>query len=864
MNHQVRVLKNGLKVIVIKTDGPKVMSAQLWAGAGSADETVSNGGIAHVIEHMIFKGTPSRRVGEISSEIDTMGGAINAWTSFDETVFHLTVQTKFAKQSLQLLSDAIFNPLFDEHEFAKEKSVILEEIYMDYDDPETVASLLMFKNLFKDNSYGAPITGFPGVVSKFTRNDLLDFYKRFYRPNNLTLVIAGNFSIEKIFLYAEEFFTKSPLNKLTKKIKRYSPLKINTDRKCSISVKKMPHSLCSVAIGLQVPQYTHDDVPALDVLGAILGQGQSSRLERILVRNSMLAEDIDAMAYTPWRTGLLNIFAKVKSQNLAPFFKELCLQLNFLTQNILSSEEVNKAVRLLKGDDAFSYESVEAVARKAGYSSLYTGNPDYDASVYYEKISRVTPGDIKRVAEKYITKDSITAGIIIPDSQKEDNRQIKKIITDSITEAFKKSSSKNIKMEKKGSRYIYETDDGDTIIIEPVKGAKTVSARAAFLFGQSSEPSGSKGILHIMSSLLTRGSSLKSPDEFAKIMDLIPSSIQGFSGKHTFGISGEFLAQSFNEGFELMSEALLHPLFSQKEIDREIEITKSMIEESSTKGKSIAFRNFKKTLFKDHIYGCSIYGTMDSLNTINSKNLSSFYNRAIQNKMVLSICGAVNVNEAVNLAGTLFKREYTAPPSKEVKPWSHLKKSAQIVKKIDSEQSHVVIGFKGTTLHDEQKYPLDILMEIIGGSSGRLFNIIREKLSLAYEVSSFSFEGLVPGFAAFYAAITPGNEVKVVEIIKKELLDIILNGPSKEEFKRVKSSITGLKKIASQNYATRSADMSLGYIYGLGEDSEKKYIDSIEKVTLNQVRAAAELFFKDSKMIISLAGPVDENINLIG
>jgi zinc protease len=289
-----------------------------------------------------------------------------------------------------------------------------------------------------------------------------------------------------------------------------------------------------------------------------------------------------------------------------------------------------------------------------------------------------------------------------------------------------------------------------------------------------------------------------------------------------------------------------------------------MIEDSSTKGKSIAFRNFKKTLFKNHIYGSSIYGTVDSLNSINIKNLRSFYNRAIQNKMVLSICGAVNVNEAVNLASTLFKREYAAQPLKEVKQWTQLKKSTQIINKIDSEQSHVVMGFKGTTLQDEQKFPLDILMEIIGGSSGRLFNIIREKLSLAYEVSSFSFEGLVPGFAAFYAAITPGNEVKVVEIIKKELLDIILNGPSKEEFKRVKSSITGLKKIASQNYSTRSADMSLGYIYGLGEDSEKKYIDSIEKVTLNQVRAAAELFFKDSKMVISLAGPVDENINLIG
>jgi zinc protease len=343
-------------------------------------------------------------------------------------------------------------------------------------------------------------------------------------------------------------------------------------------------------------------------------------------------------------------------------------------------------------------------------------------------------------------------------------------------------------------------------------------------------------------------------------MDMMPCSIHGFSGRNTFGISGEFLRDSFADGMELMSTCLLKPAFAAEEVQREKDIFISMINEAGNNARNAAFKNFKQKLFGSHPLSRTIYGTASSLKGLTSGQLVRYHRKKIEIPMVLAVCGGVDTGEVIELGSQLFERKIRSVPVLKPVPWSNTEKPLQVKQFINREQSHVVLGFKGTTLTGRDRYPVDVLLEILGGHGGRLFDEIREKRSLVYDVASLSFEGVEPGFLAFYAATSPGNELAVVDSIKAELKKIIDRTPSKKEVERIKRTMIGSKMISGQRYGARAADMSLGYTYGLGHDASSRYINEVSAVTPAMVQKMAEKYFRFDRMVVSTAGPVDKKL----
>src|SRR3990170_5662422 len=185
-------LDNGLTVVIEEERSAPVVSVQMWVKVGSADEPQKLAGISHVFEHMLFKGTEKKGVGQIATMIESVGGDINAYTSFDNTVYHLTVPSRYFGTGLDVISDAIQHSSFDPAELKKELEVVLEEIRMNEDNPGRRLFKSLLGTSFTTHPYGRPVIGYVDTVKTFTRKDILRFFKKWYVPNNMVLVIVGD------------------------------------------------------------------------------------------------------------------------------------------------------------------------------------------------------------------------------------------------------------------------------------------------------------------------------------------------------------------------------------------------------------------------------------------------------------------------------------------------------------------------------------------------------------------------------------------------------------------------------------------------------------------------------------------------
>jgi len=841
-------LDNGMTVILRECHGAQVVAAQVWVGVGSSDEGDGEAGIAHVLEHMIFKGTARRGVGDITRDVERAGGGINAWTSLDETVFHVTLAAASADVGLDVLSDALLHPTLDGGELARELPVIAEEIRMGDDSPERVVSAGLFARMFADSPYGRPVTGSEQTIGRLKEEDVRAFHARWYTPANMVFIAVGDFSIDPFLERVKHWFGGVP--GAPAPIRRGFPDQ-PAQRAMRVVTRAMPVAECSVAMGVKVPGFRHPDVPALDVLAALLGQGTSSRLETLVCRKLSFATEVNVVSYTPRDEGALAVYARVPVPRLQDFLAETAAQLCLITRQTPARPEVDKAIRLLISEDEYAGETVDGQARRIGYARLYTDDETFEEK-YTAALRAVTPDDVREVASRYLQLSRLTVSAVVP--QRDAGGIAKAALKAAVTAGWRRRDRRR-SVFRGGDPLVVRLDSGDTVIVKPVVPAATVAARAAFLFGQRNEPAAYAGMVPLMSALLVRGAAGVGGEEIAQQMDNLACSVSGFSGRNTLGISGEFLKENWMDGLALMARCMTAPSFEPAETRREKQIFSRLISGDLKNARAEAFRRFQQELFGTHPYGRPIYGTIGSLTKVTPEVLRRYHRRAVSSPMVLAVVGAVDAEAAVDCAMRHFPSRGQRTALSQPRSWARPQGPLQVVRSMAREQSHLVIGFPGAMLNGVDRYAIDVLVEMLGGHGGRLFSSIREEQSLAYDVSGLSFDGLEPGFVAFYAGTSPGNERAVVDAILQDIRRIQQTPPAADELQRVIRYLTGSRTIANQRFSARAADMSLGYLYGLGPDAATVYVNEISRVTAARVVEVARTYLCSDHMVISCAGP---------
>ena len=389
------LLKNGL-TLLFEERPTKTVAVEITVKAGSNNETEKISGISHFIEHMLFEGTKTRPLGrEIANEIEKRGGELNAYTSNEKTAFFAKVLNKHFEKALEILSDLIKNPLFDKKNIEKERKVILKEINMVTDEPRFHQWILFQKTLFKKHPTKNPAYGSEKAVRKLTRKDLLNYYKTFYKPNNLIISIVGN--VKDVKNKVSNHFQDLKSSKL-KKIKKIKEPKQTKPIK-KIEKKKLLSSY--MILGYKTPKRSDKDSYTLDVVYAILGRGQSGRLFDEIRNKRGLAYEVGAQHESGIDYGFFAVYLNTDKKNINKI-KKITLN-EFEKLKKINNKDLEEAKTYLEGSYTMENEDNFQFADKLAFWQMIK-----DANLakdYINKIKKVTKTDIKKAVDKYLNKN---------------------------------------------------------------------------------------------------------------------------------------------------------------------------------------------------------------------------------------------------------------------------------------------------------------------------------------------------------------------------------------------------------------------------------------------------------------------------
>jgi zinc protease len=830
---KLTTLDNGLVIIVREDHSAPVVSAQAWAMAGSIHEGRWLGaGLSHVLEHMLFKGTTTRPGSRIDQEVQEAGGYMNAYTSFDRTVYHIDVPNTGARTAIDILCDIMQHASLPPDELAKEMDVIRREMDMNVDDPGRRASRRLFETAYTRSPYRLTVIGYPDIFNELKPEDIRGYYTEKYAPNNVFYVVTGDIKNDEVVAQIREAYAKS-------KAKPMPPMVLPEEPKQTAAreiVEEAPIELGHLHFAWHIPDLPHPDVPALDVLAVLLGSGRSSRLFQQVREKAGLVHHVDAWTYSPGNPGLFGVSAIVDADKFAASRDAILAEIEKVKSMSVSANEVSKAAKQFTSATLSTRKTMEGQANDLGGSWLAANNLTFSER-YLAAVKRVTPHDVQRVAREYLTAENRTFYALLPNGA-----------SPKISAAVETNSDKAIQK--------VTLPNGLRLLVKENHRLPFVEFRAAFKGGVLAETTANNGITQLLAKTLLKGTPTRSAEKIATEIESVGGSIDSYGGNNSFGVNAEVLSSDFATGLDLLADVLLNPTFPANELDREREVQIAGIharKDDLLKSASVAMR---RGLFGDTGYGLDSLGTEESVGKISTGDLRSFHQKlAVPNNCVLAIYGDVkagDVRAAVEKAFANWKK--SAGVSLNLQP-STLNSIKRVEETKDKKQAVLVIGFTGTTMDSEDRYALDVLQECCSDLGSRLFLRIREQLGLAYYVGAQNLAGLAPGYFAFYTGTEPSKAAQVETELLKEAELLRTEGLTAEELKRAKAKIIGQKKIARQDLGSLASLTALDELYGLGYQRTELDDAKYEAVTLGQVKAAAQKYLKPDGFVVSIVKP---------
>ena len=835
-------LDNGLRVAIQEDHFAPVVAIQVWVKAGSADETPDVAGAAHVHEHMIFKGTTRRPVGAIAAEVESSGGHINAFTSADHTVYHLVLASRYFSTGLDILADALQNTTFDPRELDKELQVVMEEWKRGEDSPTSRAATELFRFAYTVHPYGRPVIGYRETIEALNRDRVLNFYRRWYHPNNMTLVIVGDVDRESARQEVTRLFAEQQPADLPARPRIPEPPQKNL----RLSVVDMKVEEFYLYLSFPVPHAAHPDIFALDLLGYILGGGESARLVQTLQADKELVNWISAHAYTPTDPGLFIVAAGLERDNVQPVLEEILTTLFHCKSQLISPAELARARTNLESDFLYRRETVQGQARQLGYFLTVFDNADYERQ-YLEGLATVTRQDIQRVAQRYFSADALstvllgaTANTALPTAA--EVQSLCKRLDSNPTPALSPTLQRHDRVS------VTVLDNGVRLLVKEHHAVPVVSLQAAMLGGLLFENEHNAGINNFLAGLLTRGSERFSRQELAEAVESLAGSLRGFSGRNSLGLSGAFLsAPRFDQALDLFLDTLLHPAFPEDEAEKRRRELLLALKNREDDLAQTAFDLFYETLFTTHPYRFSMLGNEHTIRTLQHAQLADYYGTLLHpERLIISVVGDVDTAEVtLHLRAALESLPKTSTPT-TLPPTDPRPTTAQRRHKaVDKQQAHIVLGFQGVTLAHPDRYPLKVLDAVLSRQGGRLFYELREQRALAYSVMAFGVEGIAPGVFGVYVGTDPSKVDEAVTAVRTELGRLREEEVGTAELEQAKKYLTGSYEISLQSNSSQAEEMAFNELYGLGYDNGHRYLAAINHVTAADLRRVARTYFDD-------------------
>jgi len=831
-----RVLDNGLTVLVKEDRSLPIVSFEARFKTGSAREGKYLGsGISHFVEHMLFKGTPTREAGQIEKEVKSYGGTINGFTSFDSTGYKLTVESQYFKKALELLKDAVMNPAFIASEIEKERDVILKEIKLNKDNPGKRAFQLLFSNVYREHPYRYPVIGYEDVFKEITREDLISYHKQNYRPDNLVVGICGDVDEEEAQEETKRLFGdyKRKAEELT--IVPREPKQISKREyreRTNIQLPRILMGYHSVPIG-------HEDLFSLDVLASALGEGRSSILPKRLVEDEKLVYAVSAFNYTPKDPGVFVISMLLDEKNIPQATNVLTGEIEKIKSGKIDSEQLTKAKNRALSSYLWGNETIQAQVSDSVEGEVLVGNPDF-SRFYVDKLNAVEKEDVVRVANQYLKESNQTTVSLLPKK------------TEIEKPAKVKQNKDEITIKK------FDLPSGMKLLVREDSDLPLVAIRVAMKGGTRVETRENNGISNITADLLLSGTKKRSKEEIFLTIEEGGGAIGSFSGNNSLGISCSLLAGDLDLGLELVADILKNAVFPEDEFGKIKDLTLAAIKNREDDIFESGIKLFKENLFKDHPYRFTTLGVEDSVETLTKDDILDFYKRfCVPGNTVISVFGDVDAEEVFVRTKRLFKHYSGDVPTCLTKPTPRVDAPSVSNKKVmDKEQVLVMGGFKTIRITNPDRYAFSVLSSILSGSDGRFYYDVRDKLGISYTQGVLSVPGLDKGYFLFYIATSKEHANKAKELITEELNSLREGSVRDEEMELAKTDLIASHVRGLQSLSGLGFETTLDELYGLGFDNFKKFTSRVTAVTKEDINRIIDKYFSKENLTVVTLGPL--------
>lgn len=853
-------LKNGLKVYLLPVPGSPVVTTMTAFNVGSCDEDKTATGLAHYLEHLMFKGTSKLKPGDIDRMTQRSGGSNNAYTNHDMTNYHFDFAADRWETALEIEAERMRGLLIDKaHEFEQEKGAVIEELARNEDAPWDLEEKAILPMLFgKESPYGHPIIGEREHVRGATADVIKGYYNKWYHPNNATMIVVGGIDPDLAIAKIKAKLENIPTTALPER--KAWPTKL-PDRPARLEFpSKFPTA--RMIMGFATIPQGHADESALDIASMILASGKTSRLYKKLVLEERMAVEVGA-SHSPGRyPGWFGIQMELLPGKDRKKAEQIVLaEIRRLATEPVPANELLRIQRMIISQSIFSREGIHSLADSIAKTVLV--QPASALKEQFNKWAAVTPADIQRVAKLYLDADKPVVVWSIPKEEKGGGEQAEK--------PKEGKRYRNNNKQPQGSTTAVSLQqakkvvlpNGLTLLLMENRRLPLVVAAASLNNVRRYEPVEKAGVAQLMGSLLEEGTEKRTGQQIAEAIEDVGGTINMVAA----GGSVKVLRDHKQLGLELLFDSLLHPSFPAEAFERKKDEQLAEIAEAQEQPLARASEAFQVTVFGKHFKGRPSRGTLATVQKLTRDDVAAFHKLVmVPDNTALAIVGDFDTKEMIDLVTKLTANwKGKLPPAPETPELTMAKgPSTKLITMPNSAQLQFLMGHLGIKRNHPDYFKLLVMDNVLGSGAGftdRLSSRLRDREGLAYTVNATITDSaeIDPGAFMCYIGTDARNYQRVKQLFLEEIERLRKETPSEYEVSSTKQYLLG--RLAFMLTTSDSIAEKLLYInrYGLGFDYFDKYRASVEAVTPAQVREMAEKYIQPGSFATVAAGAIDKD-----
>ena len=836
----IHSLSNGMKIILKEKHASPMIASMIYVNAGSKYETDFNNGVTHFLEHLLFDGTKKRSREDITEGIKYRGGYINAFTRKDLTCYMVLMPDDFIEFGLDVQSDMLFNSILPDSELAKERKVVIEEIKKDQDNIDSQVEDFFASQAYRGTPYCRNVLGYENIISTISRQEIIDYYHTYYKPNNMMALLIGDFETETMIELMEKYFGGVAAKPLPAQRKtEYRP-----PLESSISYKEADTKNTYVSLSFPAPHFSDHDFYAFDLIKEILNSGETSPLYQALTsEDHSLAIDLSTDLDMQKEFSALNIHVTADSPNKVEAILETTTDvLRSFSEQKVDQPFLQRIIVSKKTNDYYLEERLHFYGMLKA-STLVNAGYDFLES-YVDQLEFVTPDRIQKAAQRYFTDPKYVAAVVTPKKEKE-------------------------KIQASQRKSIYKKEilpNGLTLIVKSNPDSRVLGINVLGKNRSASEPAHKTGIADFTNRMLLKGTLSRNAEKISSDLAAIGAEVTLVDNPYipydylyttplfTF-IKFQTIDEFADQGIALLADLVKNPSFPEDEIEKIRKEMIGLIKRSEGSTYEQARRLYYSELFKDHPYGKSPMGDMMSLGSITQKDLIEFHQRFYSaGNVIITVVTNLPPEEIIQKIDRNFsdisRAEFAPPEISEIEP---LRAQSQAEKQMQKEQVYIYLGGVLPGNNSPDKEALAVMNSIL---SSRLGLNLREKQGLAYSVGSSVKLDKKFGWYVVSMGTRPENYQTALNGIKKQIERMKNSIPTEEELEKAKNGIWGRMLMYRLSRINQAYWMGVNEFKGLGYDYDEFYMDNIRAVTQKDVERVAQSYLDTENYLLAVVGKV--------